>query len=71
MGTIQMAVPSSSALAGFDKRIQALDLPYLFTSRKTAFEAVDGILGEKLNGCLAAKGTPYSRLPENGFRHDQ
>jgi len=32
MGTIQMAIPSSSALAGFDKRIQALDLPYLFTS---------------------------------------
>lgn len=61
--------PLSSALAGFDKRIQALDLPYLFTSRKTAFEAVDGILGEKLNGYLAAKGILILGYQENGFRH--
>ena len=27
MGTIQMVVSSTSALAGFDKRIQVLDLP--------------------------------------------
>ena len=27
MGTIQMALPASSALAGFDKRVQVLDLP--------------------------------------------
>ena len=41
LGTIQMALPASSALAGFDKRIQVLDLPYLFTSRKAAFEALE------------------------------
>ncbi len=69
MGTIQMAIPSSSPLAGFDKRIQALDLPYLFTTRKAAFEAVDGILGEKLNGYLAAKGILILGYQENGFRH--
>ena len=48
MGTIQMVVSSTSALAGFDKRIQVLDLPYLFTTRKAAFDAVDGELGKKL-----------------------
>lgn len=69
MGTIQMAIPSTSALAGFDKRIQVLDLPYLFTTREAAFEAVDGELGEKLNGYLADKGFAVIGYQENGFRH--
>jgi len=69
IGTIQMAIPSSSALAGFDKRIQVLDLPYLFTTREAAFEAVDGILGEKLNSYMAAKGIMVLGYQENGFRH--
>lgn len=69
IGTIQMAIPSSSALAGFDKRIQVLDLPYLFTTRQAAFSAVDGILGEKLNSYMAAKGIMILGYQENGFRH--
>lgn len=69
MGTIQMAIPSTSALAGFDKRIQVLDLPYLFTTREAAFEAVDGELGEKLNSYLADKGFAVIGYQENGFRH--
>lgn len=69
MGTIQMAIPSTSALAGFDKRIQVLDLPYLFTTREAAFEAVDGELGQKLNDLLAKKGFYVLGYLENGFRH--
>ena len=69
MGTIQLALPASSALAGFDKRIQVLDLPYLFTSRETAFEALDGILGDKLNEYLLAKGFMNLGYQENGMRH--
>ena len=69
MGTIQMAIPSTSALAGFDKRIQVLDLPYLFTTRKAAFEAVDGELGQKLNSYLQKKGFEVLGYQENGFRH--
>ena len=69
MGTIQMAIPSTSALAGFDKRIQVLDLPYLFTTRKAAFDAVDGELGHKLNSYLAKKGFEVLGYQENGFRH--
>ena len=69
MGTIQMAIPSTSALAGFDKRIQVLDLPYLFTTREAAFEAVDGELGQKLNELLAKKGFYVLGYLENGFRH--
>ena len=69
MGTIQMALPASSALAGFDKKVQVLDLPYLFTSRKTAFEALDGILGNKLNQYLLSKGFVVLGYQENGMRH--
>lgn len=69
MGTIQMAIPSTSALAGFDKRIQVLDLPYLFTNREAAFEAVDGELGQKLNEFLGKKGFYVVGYLENGFRH--
>ena len=69
MGTLTMAIPSTSALAGFDKRIQALDLPYLFTTRENAFKAVDGVLGQKLNEIMAAKGIDILGYQENGFRH--
>lgn len=69
LGTIQMALPATSALAGFDKRVQVLDLPYLFTSRKTAFEALDGMLGKKLNEYLYAKGFIVLGYQENGMRH--
>ena len=69
MGTIQMVVSSTSALAGFDKRIQVLDLPYIFTTRKAAFDAVDGELGKKLNSYLEKKGFLVLGYQENGFRH--
>ena len=69
MGTIQMVVSSTSALAGFDKRIQVLDLPYLFTTRKAAFDAFDGELGKKLNSYLEKKGFLVLGYQENGFRH--
>lgn len=69
LGTVQVAIPASSALAGFDKRIQVLDLPYLFTSRETAFEALDGELGAKLNEYVLQKGFWNLGYQENGMRH--
>lgn len=69
MGSIQIALPATSALAGFDKRFQVLDLPFLFTTREAAFEALDGALGDKLNSLLPAKGFVGMGYYENGFRH--
>lgn len=69
MGTIQIALPATSALAGFDKRFQVLDLPFLFTSREAAFEALDGELGAKFDTFLTAKGFVGLGYYENGFRH--
>jgi tripartite ATP-independent transporter DctP family solute receptor len=69
MGTLQIALPATSVLAGFDKRFQVLDLPFLFTTREAAFEALDGELGEKLNSLLPGMGFGCLGYIENGFRH--
>jgi tripartite ATP-independent transporter DctP family solute receptor len=69
MGTLQIALPATSMLAGFDKRFQVLDLPFLFTTREAAFEALDGELGTKLNSLLPDKGFECLGYIENGFRH--
>jgi len=69
MGTLQMAIPATSPLAGFDKRVQILDIPYLFSSRETAFEGIDGELGKTINGYLESKGFAVLGYLENGMRH--
>jgi tripartite ATP-independent transporter DctP family solute receptor len=69
MGTLQLALPATSVLGGFDKRYQVLDLPFLFTTREAAFEALDGELGAKLNSLLPGKGFGCLGYIENGFRH--
>jgi tripartite ATP-independent transporter DctP family solute receptor len=69
LGTVQIAIPASSAMAGFDNRIQVLDLPYLFTSRETAFEALDGEIGKKIDEYLLQKGFWNLGYQENGMRH--
>lgn len=69
MGTIQIALPATSAIAGFDKRFQVLDLPFLFTSRASAFKALDGELGKKLDSYLLPLGFVNLGYFENGFRH--
>lgn len=69
MGTLTIAIPASSGLGGFDKRIQVLDMPYLFTSREAAFEALDGELGQKLDEYLLKKGFWNLGYQENGMRH--
>ena len=69
LGTIQIALPATSAIAGFDKRFQVLDLPFLFKSRESAFKALDGELGKKLDSYLAPLGFANLGYFENGFRH--
>ena len=69
MGTLEIAMPASSVVAGFDPRFQVLDLPFLFRDKKTAFAALDGDLGKKLNEGLLSKGFVNLGFNENGFRH--
>jgi len=69
LGTLEMAIPASSVFAGFDKRFQVLDLPFLFKSKEVAFAALDGELGKKLDEILPKHGMINLGYAENGFRH--
>lgn len=69
LGTVEMAIPATSAIAGFERRFQVFDLPFLFKSKEKAFEVLDGDLGRKLNELLPPLGMVNLGYAENGFRH--
>lgn len=69
MGTLTMALPATSALAGFEKKFQVLDLPFLFKDKATGYRALDGDLGKALDGLLPKHGLVNLGYCENGFRH--
>ncbi len=69
LGTVEMAIPATSAIAGFEKRFQVFDLPFLFKSKEKAFKVLDGDLGRKLNELLPPLGMVNLGYAENGFRH--
>lgn len=56
MGTIQMALPSTSVLTAYNERIGVLDMPYLFNDAQAAFDALDGALGEQIDEWIAGNG---------------
>ncbi|MBP7078055.1 MAG: 2,3-diketo-L-gulonate-binding periplasmic protein YiaO precursor [Synergistetes bacterium ADurb.Bin155] len=69
LGSIEICIPATGALASFDKRVQVLDLPYLFVNEEQAFKALDGELGKKINSQLPELGFVNLGYPHNGFRH--
>ncbi len=56
MGTIQMALPSTSVLTAYNERIGILDMPYLFNDAQSAFDALDDALGEQIDEWIAGNG---------------
>ncbi len=69
LGTLEICIPATAAVSGFDKRIQVLDLPYLFENEEQAFKALDGELGQKINSIFPEQGFVSLGYPQNGFRH--
>ena len=69
LGSIEICIPATGALASFDKRVQVLDLPYLFVNEEQAFKALDGKLGQKIDSYLPELGFVNLGYPHNGFRH--
>ena len=56
MGTIQMALPSTSVLTAYNEQIGILDMPYLFKDSQSAFNALDGDLGTQIDEWIAGNG---------------
>jgi TRAP-type transport system periplasmic protein len=69
-GTLDMAVPSDGALAGFDKNIQVFSIPYLFPSSPVAWKFFEHPFAKKLAEDLRQKsGLRVLTYAENGFRN--
>ncbi|MBO1002994.1 DctP family TRAP transporter solute-binding subunit [Pseudogracilibacillus auburnensis] len=67
-GNIEMTVTASAPVAGFDKRFLALDLPFIFPDHDTAYEALDGELGQTLLDGLPEIGLVGLAYGETGMR---
>lgn len=68
MGTIQMALPSTSVLTAYNERIGILDMPYLFKDAQSAFNALDGALGDQISEWIAGNGFISLGYTYNGPR---
>ena len=68
MGTIDMALPSTSVLTSYTDNFGILDMPYLFKSSEAAFKAMDGKMGEYFNETLKSSGLINLGYTYNGPR---
>ena len=68
MGTIDMALPSTSVLTSYTDNFGILDMPYLFKSSEAAFNAMDGKMGEYFNESLKSSGLVNLGYTYNGPR---
>ncbi len=69
MGTLQMALPSTSILVMYSPMFGALDMPFMFTNTEKAFEGLNGgPIGEKLDAELEKVGIVNLGYNFNGMR---
>lgn len=68
MGTLQMTLPSTGNMSPYDEKWGIFDVPFLFTSVESAFNAVDGKIGDYLNALLKDTGTISLGYTYNGVR---
>lgn len=70
MGTIQMCSITTGTMSTLDSGMLVLDIPYLFSSKKGAYNFLDGHMGTKIREEFSKKtGTVMLAYGENGFRH--
>lgn len=70
MGTIEMGMIGLEPLTSMAPKLKAVNLPFLFTDRETAYEVLDGELGQEMVENLPGEhGIRVLGYFENGFRH--
>src|SRR5690625_494861 len=67
-GSIEMTVAASAPVVGFNNDFLALDLPFIFPDHETAYEALDGELGQTLLDGLPEIGLTGLAYGETGMR---
>ncbi len=68
MGTLEIVLPPTAKISGFAAQLQLADLPFLFPSKDTCYQVLDGPVGDKLLAVLEAKGLKGVSFWESGFK---
>ena len=68
-GSIGATSVSTTTVAAYKKQFEALDLPFMFKDKATAYKVLDGPIGESLLAQLPEVGFIGINFWENGFRH--
>lgn len=69
LGTIDIGLTGNPFFTRFDKKLNALDLPYLFANHAHAYRVVDGPIGAQLLTGLEQNRMKGLAFWEIGFRH--
>ena len=69
LGIVDLSCMSTGALASFSPSFLALDLPFIFDSRESAYKVLDSEIGEELLGVLGDNMLVGIDYWENGFRN--
>ena len=68
LGTVDLAVPSTSVIANFVPEVQIFDIPFLFRDFDHAQAVLDGATGQELLGKFRGKGLQGLAFGGIGFR---
>lgn len=69
LGTVDMVLTSDVLLSGFEPKMGALNLPFLFDDYDHVVKALNGDAGKQLSDALLTKNLKIIGWWENGFRH--
>ena len=69
LGTVDMVLTSDVLLSGFEPKMGALNLPFLFKDYDHVVNALNGEAGQELSDALLQKNLKVIGWWENGFRH--
>jgi TRAP-type transport system periplasmic protein len=69
IGSVEGAVMSTGPVANFLPEMGVFDLPFIFPDHETAYEVLDGEVGEELLDDLGSQGVVGLGYWENGMRH--
>ncbi len=69
LGTVDMVLTSDVLLSGFEPKMGALNLPFLFEDYDHVVSALNGEAGDALSDALYEKNLKVVGWWENGFRH--
>lgn len=69
LNIINASFPPTAIFAGFEPNFMVTDLPFVFTTRESAYQALDNELGGELNKLLEPHNIVNLGFGETGYRH--